>query len=369
MHTYTPYRERSGGNWLDRDYSWGCSGLEYLLEFLRGCIYWSLWDAVWSRVLFYFGTPTSESLYSYVKTCYFIWRKSHEQNVDVNVSMHHVSASSHIISMTISDKMPRLYPSAYTDHPIITETRFTSLRAVHKTVNSTYTALEDPNNPSAIQYITIHNIPEATAKKINDDSEIFGVPFRFTYYHDSKIGVIKVQPPISDQVKLLGVKDEEIIEGASRTHKTLLENNTKQPDVYIAPLDRPLQYGQTMPWSSLVIETALSESITPLNKDANWWFSSFSGTNVVFTMSLKRTQPKSVLIQKWQKVLVERPGLHGPRPTIWVRPTQSITVTADSVEGGPLVLSLWALMCPSSEDTKNITIPDEKLIRCFSDFW
>ena len=56
-------------------------------------------------------------------------------------------------------------------------------------------------------------------------------------------------------------------------------------------------------------------------------------------------------------------------PAIRVQSTQSITVTADSVESGPLVPSLRALMCPSSEDTKDVTIPDEKLIGCFSDFW
>lgn len=207
------------------------------------------------------------------------------------------------------------------------------------------------------------------------------MPFRFTYYRDFKVGVIKVLPLIHDEItlrvrdvicdhaKLMGVKDEEIIEGASRTHKILLENNTKQPDAYLAPADRPLQYGQTMPWSSPVIETALSESLTHLHGDGRWWLPGLSGTNVVLTISLKITLPKSVLIQRWQRALVESPGRHRTRPAIRVQSTQSITVTADSVESGPLVPSLRALMCPSSEDTKDVTIPDEKLIGCFNDFW
>lgn len=44
-------------------------------------------------------------------------------------------------------------------------------------------------------------------------------------------------------------------------------------------------------------------------------------------------------------------------------------VTEDSVEGGPLVISFQMLICPSNRDKeKKITILDEKLIRCLSDF-
>lgn len=46
-------------------------------------------------------------------------------------------------------------------------------------------------------------------------------------------------------------------------HRTLMKN-TKQPEAYLTFADRPLQYGQIMAWSSLVIETALSESHTQL---------------------------------------------------------------------------------------------------------
>lgn len=41
-------------------------------------------------------------------TCMWIsstWRQSHEQDVDVNMPMHHVPASSHIVSMTVDHQL------------------------------------------------------------------------------------------------------------------------------------------------------------------------------------------------------------------------------------------------------------------------
>lgn len=249
--------------------------------------------------------------------------------------------------------------------------------------------LEDDHNN---QWIVLRSMTEELRALLDNDKRALGVEFRFQWDHST--GIIKVIPSIAhdvtttnvflmirDQAIAMGVNSTEMAWMATSTHRGI--SNGKEPDQALSPGARRPLGGLQVGWPTFVIEAGLSESLPRLRADAKWWFRNSSGdVRIVLVVSIRRTRQPRIVLEKWQLAPAGTTNPMSPQqlqqlcaqnplpPTTKQQPStqqpfaaQTITLTANAVDGAPLILPFQALMDrPPRQNESDFVISGQALI-------
>lgn len=160
----------------------------------------------------------------------------------------------------------------------------------------------------------------------------------------------------------MGVPLDDYAWSRATSYTGSISSRREEPDECLVPRTR-MPTGSTQCWSTMVIETGVSESLPKLRNDASWWFNHFNGAvRIVPVLSVNKAQKE--LIEKWQllpspiiraasgQIRQELPAplpprLHQPAATQHYYDAQVIKTTANNITGAPLVLSFLALFDPT----------------------
>lgn len=249
------------------------------------------------------------------------------------------------------------------------------------------------------QYLVVRNLPNDVIAKIDDSKRALGVTFRFMFYENEQLGIIKIisgfaheastahlQCEIWVHMLAMGVHRNEGAWGMSATHRGTSAG--KQPDHQFLPEPRWPRNCQLHGWPTLVIETGFTESLQRVRQDAKWWFSNSNGDVKCVLLVLIPRRSKMARLEKWEMVPTNLDGHRtrararqlsqfavsstGRHPPVMSEPqvVQAISITETEATGAPLVLNFEALMCRAPEMGEgDIVINGPDLISCFHFVW
>jgi len=131
----------------------------------------------------------------------------------------------------------------------------------------------------------------------------------------------------------MGVPQDELITNGATRYEG--KRSSKESNSAFAPY--PSRKKDT-DWPTLVFESGVSESLSRLRIDADWWLTNSEGhVNIVVIIALHRAQSK-IQIEKWELALLD-PGRPCTRSNQQIPArTQEITINPDTITGAPLVL-------------------------------
>lgn len=270
-------------------------------------------------------------------------------------------------SSTILSCLPKAYQSCFFEG--IPKLRRTSQRVLNE--------FEETRN----QYLVVYHLPQDIMEKIDNREISLGVSFRFMFFTRDRLGIIKIMPGMEHDCSTERLKDTMMADllamGVDFNAMTWALSTTyqgrycgKQPDHQLVPTSRlpPPGQRQVAPVApTLVIETGVSESLEKLRWDAGWWLTNTNGgVKIVLVVSIDLVQTRKVQLEKWEMV----GHMTRTRQSVAPQAVQTIYITQNNANGGPLVLEFADLMSrPPTPPERDVVIQAADLIRCFHTVW
>jgi hypothetical protein len=234
------------------------------------------------------------------------------------------------------------------------------------------------------QYLIFARVSVDDLAKIDRTLNNIRMHTRMTHYMDINLLIVKL-PTAEDEaahtnlctlvvmeLARMGMQDDELhCVGATRIHG---RSSSKEADSAYRPYSfRP----NKTDWPTIVIESGLSESVQRLRFGARWWLMESGGdVKTVILVSVKRAQ--SVQIEKWELALTTgrrstlrsaTNTLNNLRPQIPTR-IQEITITQNTVTGGPLVLEFQKIFLrPAVLPESDLTFTTQELSAWAARVW
>ena len=156
------------------------------------------------------------------------------------------------------------------------------------------------------QYLIFRGVIKDNLARIDRQRASIGKHTRMTHYTDTDLLVIKLMPSgeheaahitladeVNDKLRGMGLPKRSLIPlGAKRYVGT---NSSKEGDSTYKPMSR----SQKDDWPTIVFEAGLSESLTGLRRDAQWWLINSGGeVKIAIVISIVLAE-KSLRIEKW----------------------------------------------------------------------
>jgi hypothetical protein len=216
------------------------------------------------------------------------------------------------------------------------------------------------------QYLTFRGVTKDHLAQIDRERASIGKHTRMTHYTDIDLLIIKLMPSgkheaahviFSDEVnrKLegMGLPKRSLFGFGSRT--CVGPNSSKEGDSTYQPKCRP---GKSK-WPTLAFEAELSESLTKLRRDAEWWLTASNGeVKIAIVISIVPAE-KSLRIEQWcMSLSTGRPATRAytANPTVPTKiqeltviqnpliPPLPGTIPTYTVTGAPLILEFEKLL-------------------------
>jgi hypothetical protein len=203
----------------------------------------------------------------------------------------------------------------YADAPT---TRFTGIPDLQKLVRSQSDDLLAGRTTE--QFLVFLGVTKDCLAQIDRHHASIGKHTRMTHYTDKDLLIIKLMPSAEHEAAHLTISyvANRKLEGMGLPMLSLFPvgartlygfNNSKEGDSTYKPRCRP----QKDAWPTFIVEAGLSESLTKLRTDAEWWLTNSRGeAKIVLVISLMPAE-KRLLIEQWCMPL---PLPTRPRPVI-----------------------------------------------------
>jgi len=266
---------------------------------------------------------------------------------------------------TIKDPPAEISPlEGLVDTPVYHFTGITLLRN-HVRLLSAKLEASHPNQ----QYLVFWDVTKDHLAQIDCQRAIIGKHTRLTHYTDIGLLIVKLIPsrkhekaPISLGIKLIlalarmGLPDDSLCPLGTATF--YCPTSSKQPDASFIPNSR----NSNVDWPTIVFECGVSESLTQLRIDADWWLTnspSQGKVQIVIIISIN-TRERSIRIEKWcltppfvpRNATRANPNGNNPVPiptnmqviVITENPTAPPQAPTYTIIGAPLVLEFDKLL-------------------------
>jgi hypothetical protein len=203
--------------------------------------------------------------------------------------------------------------------------RFTGIPDLRKRVDLQSRALVDDRTNQ--QYLIFQGVTKNSLAEMDRQRASIGKYTRMTHYTDTDLLVIKLMPSGIHEAAHLSLADEvnRKLEGMG-PRKSLYPlgkttffgpNSSHEGDSTFKPMCRP---GKDK-WPTIVFEAGLSESLTGLRADAQWWFTNSKGEVKIAIVTSIVLAEKSFRIEQWCLSLPT-----GPRPATSAHPNANTPV-------------------------------------------
>jgi hypothetical protein len=191
--------------------------------------------------------------------------------------------------------------------------RFTGIPDLRRRVDSQSKALLAGRTTQ--QYLVFRGVTKDDLARIDRQRASIGKHTRMTHYTDTDLLIIKLMPSkeyeaahttlaedIIDKLRGMGLPKRSLFPlGAGKCDGP---NSSKEGDSTYKPKCRPREDD----WPTIVFEAGLSESLTGLRRDAQWWLANSRGeVKIVIIISIVKAE-KSLWIEQWCISPPTRPG-------------------------------------------------------------
>ena len=169
----------------------------------------------------------------------------------------------------------------------------------------------DRNNNQGNQWLVVLGLTQSACDRLSgDEPRLRGIPYRITL--NGSVGILKVIPgwlhegitgDFHNQLErlfgVMGVPPDDYAWRRATSYTGFIFSRRKEPDECLVPRTR-MPTGSTQGWPTMVIKTAVSESLPKLRNDASWWFNHSNGAvRIVPVLSVNKAQ-KELIVEKWQ---------------------------------------------------------------------
>jgi hypothetical protein len=191
--------------------------------------------------------------------------------------------------------------------------RFTEIPDLRKRVHSQSDALVAGRITQ--QYLVFRGVTKDNLTQIDHQRTSIGKHTRITYYADTDRLVIKLMPSgeheaahislayeVNDKLRGMGLPKQSLYGLGSK--RFVGRNSSKEGDSTYKPLCRTRKDD----WPTIIFEAGLSESLTRLRLDAQWWLTNSGGeVKIAIVIAIVPAQ-KSLRIEQWCLSPPLRPG-------------------------------------------------------------
>ena len=314
---------------------------------------------------------------SYVDHCYNL-RKPSVSSASSRPSDNKVSSTN--ASKTTKTQTPA--PEGLEDTKVH---KFTGIAAMRKIVDSQSNKLKAGGSD---QYLIFKPVTTKDLADIDRHRRTIGMHTRVTHYIDTDTLVIKLMPSVEDEAShatfgqkvyakslRMGMADHDL--NAINAGRFVGPNSSKEGDTTYKPAIR----SKKADLPTLVIESGVSEKLSRLRVDANWWLSHPSHqVNIVILIAVD-VGKKEIKIEKWElapaparRSTRQHPNLPGNPPQV---PTLVHEISIDSnnnVTGAPtpppLILEFQKVVLrPAVLPESDFTFTSQELSQWAANLW
>jgi hypothetical protein len=226
---------------------------------------------------------------------------------------------------------------------------FIGIENMRRIVKSQSDKLQKSNSEQ--QYLVFTHVSIDDLAEIDCARNKIGKGTRMTYYTDVNLLIVKLPTAEHElahrnlakkmcfMLTRMGISDDELDSVGATTY--YVPGSAKEADSAYRPhFFRPSK----IDWPTIVFESGVSESLSQLRLDAEWWLENSNGAvKIVIIISIKRAS-QSLQIEKWELASISRmrPLTRAFSDAANVPPliptkTQEITIDQNTVTGAPLV--------------------------------
>jgi len=237
---------------------------------------------------------------------------------------------------------------------------------------------------STQQYLVFTDVSTADLTEIDSTLEKMRIHTRMTYYMDENLLIVKFPTAehegahlllgdlVKDKVRSMGISSFGFRSlGGTRFRG---RRSSKEADSAFKPYSlRP----NKADWPTIVFEAGLSESLSRLRLDVNWWLTESGGdVKTVIIISVKPAKP-ILHIEKWELAPGPRPNTRAfstlnnpPPPPQILTQMQVITIDPNTVTGAPLVLEFAKIFLrPAIPPESDIEFTAQELLALAAGVW